>query len=111
MDTVTSDRVTSELQIASLRKNGSHGGVKDESCIEPPFRPFPAFGSLRRSRAASAALLPVNDPERDGLELLLDEDRTSPYLLTADHVLQERIRIQPPRKWKALNVRRYRGLT
>ena len=66
---------------------------------------------IEECRAALQALLPFNDAEREFLDMLLEEGRISPDLLTADHVLQERISSQPLLHWKALNVRRYRGLT
>ena len=65
---------------------------------------------VEECRVALSALLPFNDAEREFLDLLLEEGRISPGLLTADLLLQERISSQPLLHWKALNVRRYRGL-
>ena len=45
---------------------------------------------IEECRAALQALLPFTDAEREFLDLLLEEGRISPGLLTADHVLQVR---------------------
>jgi len=55
-------------------------------------------------------LLPFNPNEKEFLDLLLDRGEVDPTLLTNDPVLQDRIRRQPLLEWKAINVRRYRGL-
>ena len=74
------------------------------------FRPAGYGDSLvEECRLSLSTLLPFNDAEREFLDLLLEEGRISPGLLTVDHVLQERISSQPLLHWKALNVRRYRG--
>ena len=62
-------------------------------------------------RRALPALLPFTDAERKFLDMLLEEGEISPDLLSADQSLQERIAVQPLLQWKALNVRRHRGLT
>ena len=57
-----------------------------------------------------SAVLPLNDAEKEFLNLLLDEARIDATLLTADAELQRRIESHPLLQWKALNVRRYNGL-
>jgi hypothetical protein len=49
--------------------------------------------------------------EREFLDLLLDKGEIDSTILTADTALQERIQGQPILEWKALNVRRHKGLT
>ncbi len=57
-----------------------------------------------------SAVLPFADNERAFLDQLLDEGKIDATLLTSDPSLQERIQTQPLLEWKALNVRRHRGL-
>ena len=66
---------------------------------------------LEECRRALSAILPFTDTEREFLDRLLEGGKISPELLTADTALQERIGRQPLLEWKALNVRRYRGLS
>jgi hypothetical protein len=56
-------------------------------------------------------VLPFTDSERAFLDLLLDRGVINPTLLTADESLQRRIQCQPLLEWKALNVRRHKGLS
>ena len=57
-----------------------------------------------------SSVLPFSDAERKFLDLLLDWGKINPTFLTSDANLQKRIQAQPLLKWKAINVRRYRGL-
>ncbi len=57
-----------------------------------------------------SAVLPFSYAEQEFLDLLLDWGQIDSTLLTADTDLQERIQNQPLLEWKALNVRRYKGL-
>ena len=41
----------------------------------------------------------------------LDRGEVDASILTSDTTLQERIQAQPLLEWKALNVRRYKGLS
>ena len=66
---------------------------------------------LEECRRALSAILPFTDAELEFLDLLLEEGKISPELLTADRDLQQRIGSQPLLEWKALNVRRFRGLS
>lgn len=61
-------------------------------------------------QAKLEAVLPLNDPEREFLDLLLEKGEINASALTADKALQERIHSQPLLKWKALNVKRHKGL-
>jgi hypothetical protein len=45
------------------------------------------------------------------LDLLLDRGVIDPTMLTDDASLQRRIQGQPLLEWKALNVRRHKGLS
>ena len=62
-------------------------------------------------RKALSAVLPFTDSERAFLDLLLDRGVIDSTILTADASLQRRIQGQPLLEWKALNVRRHKGLT
>jgi predicted nucleotidyltransferase component of viral defense system len=66
---------------------------------------------VRECREGLSAVLPFTDPERAFLDSLMDRAVIDPTLLTADESLQRRIQSQPLLEWKALNVRRRKGLS
>ena len=66
---------------------------------------------VEECKTALSAVLPFTDTERAFLDQLLDEGEIDAKLLTSDPSLQERIQTQPLLEWKALNVRRHRGLS
>ena len=66
---------------------------------------------VEECKRALSAVLPFTDTERAFLNQLLDEGEIDAKLLTPDPSLQERIQTQPLLEWKALNVRRHRGLS
>ncbi len=66
---------------------------------------------VEECRQALAAVLPFNEAEREFLDVLLDKGKIDSTILTADKTLQQRIQQQPLLAWKALNVRRYKGLS
>lgn len=66
---------------------------------------------VRECREGLSVVLPFTDSERRFLDLLLDRGEIDPTLLTADTSLQRRIRSQPLLEWKALNVKRHKGLS
>jgi len=66
---------------------------------------------VRECREGLSAILPFTDSERAFLDLLLDRGEIDPSLLTTDVSLRQRIRSQPLLEWKALNVRRHKGLS
>ena len=66
---------------------------------------------VKGCRQVLSELLPYNAGEKKFLDLLLDKGEIDPTLLTGNTSLQDRIRRQPWLEWKALNVRRYKGLT
>jgi hypothetical protein len=66
---------------------------------------------VKECREGLSAVLPFTDPERAFLDLLLDRGVIDSTILTADASLQRRIQGQPLLEWKALNVRRYKGLS
>jgi len=70
------------------------------------------FGArlVRECREGLSMVLPFNDAEREFLDLLLDKGEIDSTILTADTALQKRIQGQPLLEWKALNVRKHRGL-
>ena len=86
----------------TLRVNAAE--VKTESA---------AYGArlMVECREGLSAVLPFTDSERAFLDLLLDRGMIDPTILTADASLQRRIQGQPLLEWKALNVRRHKGLS
>jgi hypothetical protein len=66
---------------------------------------------IQDCRERLAVVLPLMDNERAFLDLLLDQGIIDPTVLTQDTVLQQRIQMQPLLQWKALNVRRHKGLS
>lgn len=65
---------------------------------------------VRECRAGLSALFPLTDSERAFLDLLLDRGHIDAAILTDDEQLQRRIHDQPLLQWKALNVKRHKGL-
>jgi hypothetical protein len=61
-------------------------------------------------RERLSLVLPLNDQETEFLRRLNDQGEIAPELLTADPAMQVTVREHPGLKWKALNVRRHRGL-
>jgi len=78
-------------------------GTRPDRCID-----LVAEHGLARGLSA---VLPFNHAERAFLDLLLEKGEIDATILTSDRPLQERIRAQPLLEWKALNVRRYKGLS
>jgi predicted nucleotidyltransferase component of viral defense system len=69
------------------------------------------YGSnlVEECRAKLNAVLPLSEPEKKFLDLLLDEGEIEPSLLTTDKDFQERIGRHPLLEWKALNVKKHKG--
>jgi hypothetical protein len=65
---------------------------------------------VRETREMLASVLPLHDDEVAFLDRLNDGGEIMPELLTRDEELRERIRNHPGLQWKALNVRKHRGL-
>ena len=66
---------------------------------------------VEECRRGLSAVLPFKDAERAFLDLLLETGEIDATILTSDRSLQKRIQAQPLLKWKALNVRRHKGLS
>lgn len=66
---------------------------------------------VKECREGLSALLPFAESERTFLDELLDRGVIDSTLLTADPSLQQRIQGHPLLEWKALNVRRHKGLS
>ncbi|MEA3547148.1 MAG: nucleotidyl transferase AbiEii/AbiGii toxin family protein [Thermodesulfobacteriota bacterium] len=71
------------------------------------------YGSrlVEECRQALSAVLPFTEAEKAFLDLLLDRGEIDSTILTADPSLQKRIQVQPLLEWKAINVRKHRGLS
>lgn len=65
---------------------------------------------LSECRECLSLLLPLKEHEIEFLRRLNDEGHISPELLTTDLAMQTIIRGHPGLLWKALNVRKHRGL-
>ena len=66
---------------------------------------------VKECREGLAAVLPFSETEREFLDSLLDLGKIDSTILTPDTTLQKRIQSQPLLEWKALNVRRHKGLS
>jgi len=67
-------------------------------------------GLVEDCRALLSMVLPLDPQEREFLDALNDRGEIFPEILTADPALGDHIRAHPGLLWKALNVRRHRGL-
>jgi predicted nucleotidyltransferase component of viral defense system len=65
---------------------------------------------VQECRECLSAVLPFTDAEQRFFDLLLDDGKIDSTILTSDPILQERIQQQPLLVWKAINVRRHKGL-
>lgn len=65
---------------------------------------------LTECRDRLAQVLPLAENEREFLERVLERGEIAPELITQDHALAERIATHPGVLWKALNVRKHKGL-
>jgi hypothetical protein len=61
-------------------------------------------------RERPALVLPLSESELEFLRRLNDRGEIAPELLTSDPAMQTTVREHPGLKWKALKVRRHRGL-
>ena len=88
--------------IPTLRANAS---TEQESSDE--------YGTrlVEECRQALSAVLPFTEAENAFLDLLLDRGEIDSTILTADPSLQKRIQAQPLLEWKAINVRKHKGLS
>jgi predicted nucleotidyltransferase component of viral defense system len=66
---------------------------------------------VQECREGLSAVLPFTNSERAFLDLLLDRGVVDSTILTDDAALRRRIQDQPLLEWKALHVRRRKGLT
>ncbi len=65
---------------------------------------------MEECRQALSVVIPFSENEKAFLDLLLDYGEIDSTILTADKSLQQRIQRQPLLEWKAVNVRKYKGL-
>jgi len=66
---------------------------------------------IEECRNALSAVLPLKEEEFEFLDLLLNGGVIDATILTSEPILQSRIMAQPLLKWKAINVRKHRGLS
>ena len=66
---------------------------------------------MEECQKAMSKVLPLSVSEKEFLDLLLEEGKIDSTLLTNDLDLQKRIQTQPLLEWKALNVRRHKGIS
>lgn len=65
---------------------------------------------LEECRQSLSTVLPFTGPERTFLDLLLDHGEIKATILTDNTRLQQCIQKQPLLEWKAINVRKHKGL-
>jgi predicted nucleotidyltransferase component of viral defense system len=65
---------------------------------------------ISETREGLAGLVPLSDSDLSFLDALLGRGEIRAELLTSDPTLQEKLRSHPMLNWKALNVRKHRGL-
>ena len=65
---------------------------------------------VEECRQALSVVLPFSENEKAFLDLLLDQGEIDSTILTSDKDLQQRIQKQPLLEWKAVNVRKHKGL-
>jgi len=73
---------------------------------------FDQYGArlVEECRQALSVVLPFSENEKAFLDLLLEQGEIDSTILTSDSDLQKRIQKQPLLEWKAVNVRKYKGL-
>lgn len=69
-----------------------------------------ASNLVEECQEALSAVLPLESNEIEFLDRLLDHGEIDSTILTTDTVLQQRIQKQPLLEWKAINVRKHKGL-
>jgi len=65
---------------------------------------------VEECRQALSVVLPFSENEKAFLDLLLEQGEIDSSILTSDLDLQQRIQKQPLLEWKAVNVRKHKGL-
>ncbi len=65
---------------------------------------------VEECRQALSVVLPFSEKEKAFLDLVLERGEIDSTILTADSDLQQRIQEQPFLNWKAVNVRKFKGL-
>ncbi|MGB3225449.1 MAG: nucleotidyl transferase AbiEii/AbiGii toxin family protein [Desulforhopalus sp.] len=65
---------------------------------------------VEECRQALFVVLPFSENEKAFLDLLFDRGEVDSTILTSDLDLQQRIQKQPLLEWKAVNIRKYKGL-
>ena len=66
---------------------------------------------VEKCQQALSVVLPFNDRELEFLNLLIDKGQIDSSILTTDEILKKHIQRQPLLEWKALNVRKHKGLS
>ncbi len=68
-----------------------------------------AFRLVDECRKAVSLVLPFTEGERKFLDRILDHGEINPSLITRDEDMADKLRNHPGLKWKALNVREFKG--
>jgi hypothetical protein len=80
-----------------------------ESAVQESFEQF-GVQLLEECRQALSVVLPFSENEKAFLDLLLEQGEIDSTILTSDSDLQQRVQKQPLLEWKAVNVRKHKGL-
>ena len=102
LDDVQADPVDVERRLVPLLRAGAGPARTDLEAWSATL--------VAESRELLSAVLPLRPEEREFLEHLNERGEIVPELLTGDPAMQELLREHPGLLWKALNVRRHRGL-
>lgn len=102
LDDVKADPVDVERRLLPLLRTGA-GPARTE---------LEAWSAtlVAESRELLSAVLPLRQEEREFLVQLNERGEIVPELLTFDPAMRKLLREHPGLRWKALNVRRHRGL-
>ena len=84
--------------------------VLREDAIDKLDREIWANNLVEECQEALSVVLPLEPNESEFLDLLLDHGEIDATILTSDTIIQQRIQRQPLLEWKAVNVRKHKGL-
>ena len=65
---------------------------------------------IKECRQAISIVLPFREGELEFLDCILDRGEIEPYLITTEKEMANKIQNHPGLQWKALNVRKFKGI-
>ncbi len=91
-----------ENSLIPVLREGAVGGQGRETWVN---------NLVGECREAFSVVLPLKPNENEFLDRLFDHGEIDSTILTTDQALQKSIQKQPLLEWKAINVRKYKGLS